>query len=206
MDLTCKQYARMKASERGDSIAFRQVMRRGAMQKCPKCGMAVARVSGCKFMTCTCGQHFCYHCGRGLSEDLECSHFFDDPFGKKCVGGAEDEEGNRAMHAPCDGCKGWSFGRTECTKCKYWQTGGKPPEGEDEDEDLPPVIPPDEDEEGEEDEDEDDDWADDDDEGDGEEGYGEEDDSTHPSTGESEDDSDDSDPQEPGPKRRRVGR
>jgi hypothetical protein len=35
-----------------------------ACKMCPTCGMVIERNGGCDHMTCRCGTHFCYVCGR----------------------------------------------------------------------------------------------------------------------------------------------
>eukprot|EP00756_Hemistasia_phaeocysticola_P007996 Hpha_TRINITY_DN14460_c1_g1::TRINITY_DN14460_c1_g1_i1::g.158004::m.158004 len=133
-DLTCEEYARAKAGERMDEITFRRMMREAKLQTCPKCGVACELESGCKYVQCICKTHFCHHCGRGLPDPKQhYSHWSDgNPYGSKCFGGKRDKSGLRALHAPCDDCLGWSYGRSKC-KCRYWQTGGEPPPGAEED-------------------------------------------------------------------------
>jgi len=133
-DMTCEEYARFKASTDKDAAEFRKFMKDSKAQVCPKCGEPSVLDAGCKYIKCRCGTHYCYHCGRGLpNEKQHYSHWYDGPYGQKCYGGAPDKDGYRATGYDCDGCLGWTYGRTACTKCRYWQTGGVPPEGEDED-------------------------------------------------------------------------
>jgi len=35
---------------------------------CPRCGMGVFKTGGCNHMTCSCGCHFCWTCGRDISD------------------------------------------------------------------------------------------------------------------------------------------
>lgn len=35
---------------------------------CPGCGACVQRVSGCAHITCTCGVHFCWRCGKNCGD------------------------------------------------------------------------------------------------------------------------------------------
>eukprot|EP00930_Biecheleria_cincta_P096855 TRINITY_DN88634_c0_g1_i1.p1 TRINITY_DN88634_c0_g1~~TRINITY_DN88634_c0_g1_i1.p1 ORF type:complete len:963 (-),score=124.69 TRINITY_DN88634_c0_g1_i1:236-3124(-) len=37
---------------------------------CPKCGTAVEKMGGCNHITCTCGSHWCWHCGRDEDQKL----------------------------------------------------------------------------------------------------------------------------------------
>jgi E3 ubiquitin-protein ligase RNF14 len=41
---------------------------------CPQCGMGVFKTGGCNHMTCSCGCHFCWSCGRDIS-DLLYDHY-----------------------------------------------------------------------------------------------------------------------------------
>eukprot|EP00756_Hemistasia_phaeocysticola_P007997 Hpha_TRINITY_DN14460_c1_g2::TRINITY_DN14460_c1_g2_i1::g.158008::m.158008 len=133
-DMTCEQYARHKAAQDKDAAEFRRFMKENKFQVCPKCGEPSVLEAGCKYVKCRCGTHYCHHCGRALpNEKQHYSHWYDGPYGQKCYGGALDKDGYRAVGGTCEDCLGWSYGRTSCTKCRYWQTDGKPPDGEEED-------------------------------------------------------------------------
>ncbi|OMJ83966.1 hypothetical protein SteCoe_13299 [Stentor coeruleus] len=71
---TCEAYAEyMKSIGKGDENFEKLIMMEGIV-KCPSCGAAVERISGCEFMVCTSSKcqgrtYFCYECGIKLPED-----------------------------------------------------------------------------------------------------------------------------------------
>lgn len=44
---------------------------------CPGCGIRVVKTSGCNHMTCLCGVHFCYLCGKEFDEEEIYDHIND---------------------------------------------------------------------------------------------------------------------------------
>ena len=58
------------------NVSFIRMMKlKGTYQYCPKCRMAVERVSGCDMMHCSqCGASFCWRCGK--QNDLICDFLF----------------------------------------------------------------------------------------------------------------------------------
>jgi hypothetical protein len=47
-------------------------LERREFQTCPECTVMVCRVSGCNHITCNCGCHFCYECGKGFDNASDC--------------------------------------------------------------------------------------------------------------------------------------
>lgn len=65
-DSTCKQYQDW-AKENGEADNLTMEFIQGSkFKQCPKCVRWVERASGCDYMTCRCGQAFCYRCGKQL--------------------------------------------------------------------------------------------------------------------------------------------
>eukprot|EP01065_Artemidia_motanka_P035336 TRINITY_DN43258_c0_g1_i1.p1 TRINITY_DN43258_c0_g1~~TRINITY_DN43258_c0_g1_i1.p1 ORF type:complete len:620 (+),score=101.25 TRINITY_DN43258_c0_g1_i1:60-1862(+) len=131
LGLTCMQ------NREKEAIAVVACLR-GAQgwQLCPGCGEGCALATGCNRITCVCGTNLCYHCGRELPHEAQhYSHWQDGPYGLRCFGGKKDPKGFTAVGGECPDCLGWSRGRTQCT-CKFWRTGGRPPSGEDTEEEL----------------------------------------------------------------------
>eukprot|EP00927_Polykrikos_kofoidii_P057420 TRINITY_DN51560_c0_g1_i1.p1 TRINITY_DN51560_c0_g1~~TRINITY_DN51560_c0_g1_i1.p1 ORF type:complete len:188 (+),score=17.34 TRINITY_DN51560_c0_g1_i1:36-599(+) len=50
-------------SSSGDPTMDEYMTMRG-LQRCPQCGSAVEKASGCNFIRCRCGCGFCFRCGR----------------------------------------------------------------------------------------------------------------------------------------------
>ncbi|KEF55656.1 uncharacterized protein A1O9_08406, partial [Exophiala aquamarina CBS 119918] len=48
---------------KGDS-KLAKLVKEGNWQFCPQCGHLVERTVGCNHMSCVCGAHFCYRCGK----------------------------------------------------------------------------------------------------------------------------------------------
>ncbi|OQR95878.1 Cullin-associated NEDD8-dissociated protein, partial [Thraustotheca clavata] len=61
---SCEQFKQILA-EGGDTneALLLNLKKNMNWKQCPKCKMLVERSSGCNFMRCTCGEHFCYECG-----------------------------------------------------------------------------------------------------------------------------------------------
>lgn len=80
--------------KRGDmEVWLKSLARKHGWQCCPCCGALVEKRGGCNFMTCTSSRcnslvHFCYLCGGeiGLQDHNSLRHFYDGPFGSRCVG------------------------------------------------------------------------------------------------------------------------
>ena len=84
---------------------------------CPNCKEGTELAAGCKFVTCRCKAHFCYHCGRLLEEKQHMTHFSDGPYGERCFGGKADQKNHVAAPA-CPTCPGWTYSKTNCEICK----------------------------------------------------------------------------------------
>ncbi len=87
---TCEQH-RKETADAEDEAKFNEMVRAMKMQKCPRCGIATEKVSGCMFMTCTtpaCKKadvHYCYICGKQITQAQHFSHFRRlGPFGVSC--------------------------------------------------------------------------------------------------------------------------
>jgi len=71
--VTCRQHNRMarfapaSGSVSGHDIRTRLQVRL-TTQACPRCHARVQRSGGCAHMTCRCGAHFCWHCGKATSD------------------------------------------------------------------------------------------------------------------------------------------
>lgn len=62
-------------------------------KECPSCGVMTEKVSGCDHITCKCGAHWCYVCGKKQTEETIYEHLSNAHGGYFVVRGAEDEEG-----------------------------------------------------------------------------------------------------------------
>jgi len=49
-----------------DSQKFLQKAPDAHYRECPNCRLKIEKIYGCDHITCTCGQHFCYRCGKGF--------------------------------------------------------------------------------------------------------------------------------------------
>ncbi|KAK8008428.1 hypothetical protein PG991_010979 [Apiospora marii] len=80
--LTCRKAAhagacdgeQLKKSQEADEKLFQLAEEQG-WKKCPTCHAMIERIDGCNFLTCPCGQNFCYKCG--IPELHEGDHFHD---------------------------------------------------------------------------------------------------------------------------------
>lgn len=57
--MTCEQFQATVASKE-----FSQLSKKLCIKRCPKCGHAVEKSSGCNRVTCKCGTVFCFKCGK----------------------------------------------------------------------------------------------------------------------------------------------
>ncbi|CAG9323712.1 unnamed protein product [Blepharisma stoltei] len=73
-DLTCEEFKEWKIENSDADRLFNELIEQEGLLRCPQCGAAVQRISGCKFMVCTSPQcqgrtYFCYDCGIKLKGD-----------------------------------------------------------------------------------------------------------------------------------------
>jgi len=73
-DRTCEQYAKYKGERETDGF-FNKAVDKLGFRKCPKCPATVERVQGCNHITCRCGTHFCYLCGKDIGARNPYAHF-----------------------------------------------------------------------------------------------------------------------------------
>ncbi len=60
--MTCAEYRINNTFDKNDE-KFVDFAKGAKFKQCPKCKYWVERNEGCSFMTCKCGQTFCYTCG-----------------------------------------------------------------------------------------------------------------------------------------------
>ncbi|CAG9325501.1 unnamed protein product [Blepharisma stoltei] len=71
---TCEEFAKLKKEKVIGDEEFEKLLRDEGLLKCPECGAAVQRISGCQYMVCSSSQcqgrtYFCYDCGIKLEQD-----------------------------------------------------------------------------------------------------------------------------------------
>jgi hypothetical protein len=49
--------------------SFMDVLAKAASMRCPQCKRVGLKDLACNHITCTCGHHWCYHCGKSLSNN-----------------------------------------------------------------------------------------------------------------------------------------
>ncbi len=95
LSLTCRQYqdsierARQRALEEERRLRDLAAARAAAgmrFVRCPNCCMVTEKMSGCNYMTCRCGQFFCFLCGCPIDSGKHFSHFNSAPYGDFCIG------------------------------------------------------------------------------------------------------------------------
>ncbi|KAK8016577.1 hypothetical protein PG993_014766 [Apiospora rasikravindrae] len=95
--LTCREAAHtgacdeevLQRSKEADETLLRLAQEKGWTQ-CPACNAMTERIDGCNFMTCHCGQYFCYKCGIPEEDEGEHFHESDDEYGPESD--EEDDE------------------------------------------------------------------------------------------------------------------
>ena len=60
---TCQEYQSQKKEKEND-IKFEDYVKGSNFKQCPNCKRWIEKISGCNHMTCTCGNYFCYGCGK----------------------------------------------------------------------------------------------------------------------------------------------
>ncbi|KAK8122593.1 hypothetical protein PG984_011263 [Apiospora sp. TS-2023a] len=97
--LTCRKAAHdgacdeelLKKSREADEKLFRLAEEKG-WKKCPACHAMIERLDGCNFLTCPCGQGFCYKCG--IAEQHELDHFHDSDLEDNAENNDENNDEN----------------------------------------------------------------------------------------------------------------
>ena len=88
--MDCQAFIRYKENIEEGEKAMKKLIQEEGMKKCPSCGIPTSRESGCNFMTCPSQicrgrKHFCYLCGKALSEEEHFSHYKSTGvFGDRC--------------------------------------------------------------------------------------------------------------------------
>lgn len=72
--MSCEEYQKLGVDERDrEDLMLREMAKSCQWQRCPICKFYVERISGCMFMTCRCGNKFCYGCGTTVTIDHYCT-------------------------------------------------------------------------------------------------------------------------------------
>jgi hypothetical protein len=69
---TCRECSRVHKSHMSCDLSVVKLAKEVGWKRCPHCRMMVERSSGCRYMTCRCGQAWCYDCGEVRSPELPC--------------------------------------------------------------------------------------------------------------------------------------
>jgi hypothetical protein len=85
-DITCDQFATWKRENDAGEKELEKYKTEHKVQVCPACKQGAERYDGCKFMTCRCKTNFCDLCGARLNQSKHFTHFYNAPFGDKCLG------------------------------------------------------------------------------------------------------------------------
>jgi hypothetical protein len=72
--MTCEAAKKNRKENSQGDVRFDELLRKEGIIRCPACGAAVERISGCEFMVCTSSQcqgrtYFCFECGIKLPAD-----------------------------------------------------------------------------------------------------------------------------------------
>lgn len=73
---SCEEYEEWKKETSEYDDSFKQYIKENKVKKCNKCKRLITKKSGCSHMTCTCGNQFCYMCGKdykGSEQQCECN-------------------------------------------------------------------------------------------------------------------------------------
>nr|XP_043611828.1 probable E3 ubiquitin-protein ligase ARI9 [Erigeron canadensis] len=63
--LDCNEYMSLNENERDPSdLMLMDLAKSNKWKRCPNCNYIVERTSGCPHISCRCGHHFCYQCGK----------------------------------------------------------------------------------------------------------------------------------------------
>ena len=63
MGMTCQEFQSEKKGKEND-IKFEEYVKGNNNKQCPNCKRWVEKISGCNHISCPCGSHFCYSCGK----------------------------------------------------------------------------------------------------------------------------------------------
>ena len=66
---TCRECSRVHMRHMSCDFSVVKLAKEAGWKRCPHCRMMVERSSGCRDMTCRCGQAWCYGCGEVRSSD-----------------------------------------------------------------------------------------------------------------------------------------
>ncbi|KAK1436938.1 hypothetical protein QVD17_02722 [Tagetes erecta] len=73
-EMNCVEYQSLKKGEKSpDDILFMDLAKNKKWMKCSECKVFVEKIDGCLHITCRCGHHFCYGCGKAYGETHACA-------------------------------------------------------------------------------------------------------------------------------------
>ena len=78
LNKTCQEYQSEKSVKEND-IKFEEYVKGNNFKQCPNCKRWVEKTYGCNHITCRCGTHFCYSCGKLMDGNHICPNF-NNPF------------------------------------------------------------------------------------------------------------------------------
>merc|ERR1719499_1283638 len=69
--MTCAEFQREEMWKNAEP-EMKELVEKGLLHRCEKCGTLISKMAGCKFMTCTqCKTPFCWECKKVLKKDHE---------------------------------------------------------------------------------------------------------------------------------------
>ena len=74
LNKTCQEYQSEKSVKEND-IKFEEYVKGNNFKQCPNCKRWVEKTYGCNHITCRCGTHFCYRCGKLMDGNHICPNF-----------------------------------------------------------------------------------------------------------------------------------
>ena len=74
LNKTCQEYQSEKYVKEND-IKFEEYVKGNNFKQCPNCKRWVEKTYGCNHITCRCGTHFCYRCGKLMDGNHICPNF-----------------------------------------------------------------------------------------------------------------------------------
>ncbi|CAI9267633.1 unnamed protein product [Lactuca saligna] len=64
-DMDCNEFKSLSKDERNpEDLMLMQLAKNKQWKRCPRCNYIVEKREGCHHISCRCGQHFCYGCGK----------------------------------------------------------------------------------------------------------------------------------------------